>query len=420
MPPSFRSVPRWTRLLATLALALAASSFAASPGPRKPPATASHPARFALRDTAQARALLKQVAARYQTADSYLFEGQVNMWLEVGGREMTLEIPFLLAAMKPARMRTEMLSSGVSVVAVCDGQHIYNYLPRLNQYTRHDASAISTIGDQIGLAHALANGTPLERPISLATDLRMARMLDPQTLTVDGRRVRCVVVEAHYGPVPGNHLAISPDRLWIDPERKLVVRDSLQLFALAPSGDTVTTRQVSTFTRSVLNEALPESLFTFRPPPGSELVEQPHEQVSPLVGKPAQDFSIGDLDGRMRSLAEHKGKVVLLDFWATWCGPCRREMPNIAKLHRELESKGLAVVAVNVAEKPSVVSAFLTKNGYKLPIWLDLDGKVAGQYGAAGLPTLVVIDRKGSVAAHLIGLRSEEEVRAELKKAGLD
>jgi thiol-disulfide isomerase/thioredoxin len=407
-------------LLATLALTLAATSFAASSPPGKAPATVSRPARFALRDTAEARALLKQLATRYRTAQSYLFEGQVDMRLEMGGREMSLEIPFLLAAMKPLRMRTEMLSSGVSVVAVCDGKHIYNYLPKYNQYTRHDASAISAIGDPDGLAHALANGTPLERPITLATELRMARYLSPQTISVDGRNVRCVVVEAHYGPVPGGHLGISPNRLWIDPERKLVIRDSLEMMALAASGDTVSTRQVTTFTRSILNETLPESLFTFRPPPGSELVDQPHERVSALVGKPAQEFSIEDLEGRKRSLAEHKGKVVLLDFWATWCGPCRREMPSIARLHRDLESKGLAVVAVNVSEEPDVVRAFLTKNSYKLPIWMDVDGKVAGQYGATGLPTLVVIDRKGSVAAHLIGLRSEEEVRAELKKAGID
>lgn len=371
-------------------------------------------------DTAGARTLLRRVSSHYRSASSYLFEGQVDIRMTMTGREAKVEIPFTLAAMKPARMRTEMVSSAISMVAVCDGQHVYNYMPRLNQYTRRDASALAAIGDSLGLAQALATGTPLERPVSLATGLREARFLGTQTMRVGDRSVRCQVVEAQYGVVPGRHLAISPNRVWIDVARRLVVRDSVQTLSVAASGDTVTTEQVTTFHRSVVDEMLPESLFTFRPPAGAELVDQPHEAPSPLVGKAAEQFTLVDLAGYPRTLSTLRGKVVLLDFWATWCAPCRREMPNIAKLHRELESKGLAVVAVNVAEKPEVVSAFMTKNAYDLTVLLDPDGKVASLYGANALPTLVVIDREGNVASHLIGLRSESEVRTHLKKLGIE
>ena len=84
--------------------------------------------------------------------------------------------------MKPGRMRTEMVSSTVSMVAVCDGEHVYNYMPRLNQVHARSAAALAAIGDSIGLAQALATGTPLERPVSLATGLRQARFLPPQTV----------------------------------------------------------------------------------------------------------------------------------------------------------------------------------------------------------------------------------------------
>jgi thiol-disulfide isomerase/thioredoxin len=143
------------------------------------------------------------------------------------------------------------------------------------------------------------------------------------------------------------------------------------------------------------------------------------EPVSPLVGKPAADFTLSDLSGRKQRLSALKGKVVLLDFWATWCGPCRRELPTIVKLHKELSPRGLAVVAVNVGEPRATVSGFVKQNQLTLPVWLDSDTQVSAKYGASSIPTLVVIDRAGKVTAYKVGMRDEVTLRALVAQAGL-
>src|SRR5262249_55416203 len=163
-----------------------------------------------------------------------------------------------------------------------------------------------------------------------------------------------------------------------------------------PNGMPMTMATVTTFRKLDIGKQLPDTLFTFRPPQGVSRVDrfqQPGmtESVSPLVGKPAQDFTLSDLSGRKQRLSALKGKVVLLDFWATWCGPCRRELPTIAKLHRELAAKGLAVVAVNVGEPHATVSGFVKQNQLAIPVWLDSNTEVSSKYSASSIPTLVVI-----------------------------
>jgi len=109
----------------------------------------------------------------------------------------------------------------------------------------------------------------------------------------------------------------------------------------------------------------------------------------------------------------------LLDFWATWCGPCRRELPTVAKLHKELATKGLAVVAVNVGEPAETVNAFLKKNNYALPVWLDVNTEVSAKYGASSIPTLVVIDKAGTVSAYKVGVHDEAALRGLIEAAGV-
>lgn len=123
-----------------------------------------------------------------------------------------------------------------------------------------------------------------------------------------------------------------------------------------------------------------------------------------------QDFQSAILD--------RKG-VSLVDFWATWCGPCRMEMPVIEQIYKELAGEGLVVLAVNVAEEPDQVRSFLDKNGYTFPVLLDTDGSVATQYGASGIPTSVVINREGLVVRHMVGARPERMFREALQDAGL-
>jgi cytochrome c biogenesis protein CcmG/thiol:disulfide interchange protein DsbE len=117
----------------------------------------------------------------------------------------------------------------------------------------------------------------------------------------------------------------------------------------------------------------------------------------PVADRPAPDFTVRDTADNTVRLSEMRGKVVLLDFWATWCGPCRAAVPHLQALHVKHVKAGLRVVGLNNREDVEAVRAF--EERYKLTYTggLDSDGAVASAYGVQGLPTLVLIDRGGKI-----------------------
>lgn len=126
------------------------------------------------------------------------------------------------------------------------------------------------------------------------------------------------------------------------------------------------------------------------------------------------DFELQDLAGVSRKLSDFEGKVVFLNFWATWCGPCRIEMPSMERLYRRLKARGFEIVAVNLQEDRKTVQGFVQEMGLSFPVLLDESGRVGAAYGARSIPTTYIVDRRGIVVAGTIGTRewdSEEYVR---------
>ena len=119
----------------------------------------------------------------------------------------------------------------------------------------------------------------------------------------------------------------------------------------------------------------------------------------------APDFTLEDLSGKRVSLKSLRGKVVFLNFWATWCIPCRQEMPAMEKLHRKFKEHGLEVVAVNFRETKQEVRKFFDELGLTFTALLDKDGKVSEEYGAWSLPLSYFINRKGEFVGKVIGSR---------------
>ena len=115
------------------------------------------------------------------------------------------------------------------------------------------------------------------------------------------------------------------------------------------------------------------------------------------------DFTIPMLDGTLVNLSELKGKVVFLNFWATWCGPCRSEMPSMEAVYQKLNDKGLEIIAVNLGDSRKDVSEFMINYKLNFPVGLD-EKKLTGMYyHIQAIPTTYIIDRRGLIIARLVG-----------------
>lgn len=136
------------------------------------------------------------------------------------------------------------------------------------------------------------------------------------------------------------------------------------------------------------------------PPAAATLDDDPAAQ---LEGKPAPLFKLNDPDGKSVSLADLKGSVVVLDFWATWCPPCRASLPHLEQLAKDKAAAGVKVYAIDVQETAQQVTAFLKQQNLTLNALLDTDGKVSGAYLANSIPESVVIGKDGVVRKVIIG-----------------
>ncbi len=131
----------------------------------------------------------------------------------------------------------------------------------------------------------------------------------------------------------------------------------------------------------------------------------------PLV---APDFTLKDLKGNQVALKNFKGRVVFLNFWATWCPPCRREMPAMERLYKKLKDRGLVILAVDMQESEKLVKAFMSEFSLSFPALLDRNGDISFLYGMRGLPTTYIIDREGKIVGKAVGPRdwsSQESIK---------
>lgn len=130
------------------------------------------------------------------------------------------------------------------------------------------------------------------------------------------------------------------------------------------------------------------------------------------------DFALKDLEGKEWTLSRLKGKVVLVNFWATWCPPCRREMPDMEKIHGRFKDRGLVILAIS-DEEDAKVRPFIKERGYTFPVLLDPGRKVNEAFQIGGIPNSFIFDRSGKLVAQAIDGRSERQLLVLLAKAGL-
>jgi cytochrome c biogenesis protein CcmG/thiol:disulfide interchange protein DsbE len=138
---------------------------------------------------------------------------------------------------------------------------------------------------------------------------------------------------------------------------------------------------------------------------GTRRAESTGSGVGPREGLQAPQFRLSTIDAGETALSDLLGNVTILNFWASWCGPCRAEMPALERLYQAEQRNGLAILAINstVQDEPAAVSAFAAEYGLTFPILLDRDGAAGRAYGVRALPSTFILDRAGIVRRVLYG-----------------
>jgi Peroxiredoxin len=132
---------------------------------------------------------------------------------------------------------------------------------------------------------------------------------------------------------------------------------------------------------------------------------QAADSAKPVQGFPAPNFTLPDLNGKNVSLKDvtAKNKVTLVNFWATWCGPCKAEIPEFVKLYSKYSSNRLTVLAINLRDQPQTIKSFVAKNGMKFPVLMDTTGKIGDLYQIFSIPSTFIIDQKGTIRSVIKG-----------------
>ena len=211
---------------------------------------------------------------------------------------------------------------------------------------------------------------------------------------------------------------------WIDKKLGITVQSDISMKVAIPGGISTQTHVKTVMKDIEIDAPIADSIFTFTPPQGAKEVEKlslfgAMGATPDLAGKAAPDFTVQTVDGKPYSLSALKGKPVLLDFWATWCGPCRKAMPSVEQISQDYKDQGLVVLGVNAGEDRDTVREFLKKTPMAYPAVLGGESGILKNYQVTAYPTFVLIGSDGKIAAYEIGFNSQEMLRAMLQQAGL-
>ena len=362
-----------------------------------------------------AAAILANVQKAYAQLTAIHAVATQEQTLSDGRGAVSSQIDYELAEKPPGRFRARLKGS-VEAIAVSDGSTTWKALPTSKQWMKLELAAAATDDDAAeedqpnsqpkDLHDNVARALLIRFPV-IASLAERPEILKEDTLKIDGRKAVCYVLRLHIG--------LTQHDMWIDKDRYLVLRDVQS----GPQNSThgVLTVSIDTkFKKLATNSDVPDTVFAFEPEKKWAQVEMlvlPGEERLMLTGRPAADFTLKSLDGDSQQLSSLRGKVVVLDFWATWCPPCRAELPSIEKLNAEFAGK-VQFLGVN-DEDAGTVKGFLKKAGYTFPVLMDGKRQVHRTYGIRSIPVLLVIDRQGVIRQHFVGSRSQDALRSAIQ-----
>ena len=314
------------------------------------------------------------------------------------------------------RWREQTESGSIDQTTVFDGKDLFEFEKQGDEYVRLKPSSKdnSWQPDPYGAAHLdLSKAVEVERHACGFTNIHH----------------ECVTIEVpvrpwvRYGDLRPSKVTNGLSRFVFDTVNGLLI--SSQTVENHDNGHTAYQSDiVYTLKRMSYNNDPGESLFRLPSSATREVKKlsawNADRIKKELAGKTAPDLTLTNIQGKTLKLSDLKGKTVLLDFWATWCGPCREDGPSLDKLYRKYGGKNLAIIGISVDEDPSVVRKFLGEHPHQYNIALTTDNEMPQAYRVGVLPTYIVIDPEGNLAFVTQGETGFSELRSLLKKAGLE
>jgi thiol-disulfide isomerase/thioredoxin len=370
----------------------------------------------------KAETVLRRMSEFYKKAQSCA----VDVVREQKIGPVALNMTFTVAIQRPNRFAIHSTPAGPTAFdVVSDGKKLYVSLAQFQKYTESDAP--NTIEEAVGKDLILRGILQF----LLVNDLYSA---DPYAKLMEGVKTATNTGQEKLDGAPAYHLKFTLDQvdweMWVaaegDPLVRRLVVDLTKAMASSPFAGQFKNQKAElteNFKNWRIDRGVDEKSFAFEPPKGAQKVESflaglgggGKPPTSPLVGKPAPDVNLKRLDQGEFRLKDHRDThVVMIDFWATWCGPCVQEMPILAEVAEAYKEKGVVFCAINEQEKPEDINKFLKDKKLAITVALDSDGAVGGAYRAEAIPQLVLIDKKGIVQSVHVGY--DPAVKATLRK----
>jgi thiol-disulfide isomerase/thioredoxin/outer membrane lipoprotein-sorting protein len=372
--------------------------------------------------------LLKQVAQQYADAKSYYIES-VEERTSNSNYSHSWQKTVITAAQSPGdRFHYEGHSSGGNAMKVADGKTIWTYRTDEHRYTaKPQTTGTSSQQTMIASELAMFQAENLRKNLgALAKGLKSAGRLPDATLVVNGRKVYCHVVRFQSS----DQKRASPDYLfdktiWIDKTHQTVMKmiEHAHTYLVSGASRIPMEEEITTvFIATELNGPVNESLYAFIPPSNARQIQDFPDPTKDyggamMTGDKVPPLKLKSADGKVVALDSFRGQPVMLDFWATWCGPCVKALPQLARIYGEAKDKGLVLLAVDQDEEANTATEFLAKKGYTWPDFHDGDAEIEKLVGSSGIPRTMLIDAQGKIIYDASGM-DEDALRTEIAKLG--
>ncbi len=355
-----------------------------------------------------ARQVLDKVVVTYSNLKAVHLVAEREETTYSAGRPQATVSECELASTTGDRYVARLKQPQQQALAVSDGSTIWLALDSKKQWSRVSATSVTEDSDEehdakvaSGDLHNSLENIMRYRLLALAKTVQDPVIVKQQDFELGRESARCYSIHAH---TPGTEVELLVD------QRRFVILQYKEK-SKSPDGQIEIAMKLKLVE---LNQEVGDSLFHFEPDPGWTEVETLAPPGEPVrIGERAADFTLKTLDGESVALESLRGNVVVLDFWATWCLPCRVEFPAIEKIRSEF---GGAVRFYAVSdESPATVKKFVAEYLYETPMLLDSNREMHRRYGIHKIPVLFVIDRDSVVRRQFIGTQNELELREAIR-----